>query len=154
MDMPKPSPAHLKLHTLAGIWQGKETMHPSQWDPKGGVADGETRGRVATAGFAVVTDYRQTKNGVCVFEGLGVYTFDAEASEVVLHWFDSTGQGREEFRGGWQGSVLTLTSKGPMGHMRLVGDYGKPGVLKSSMALSPDGVAWSTMFDGVYHRKD
>ena len=73
---------------------------------------------------------------------------------MVLHWFDSLGHGAEEFRGTWQGDVLTLTSKSPMGHARLTYDVSKAGVMNGSMEMSPDGKTWSKLFDGRYARAD
>ena len=155
MDMPKPNPAHKQLERLAGIWRGKENMHPSQWMPDGCVADGETRSRVALDGFAVVCDYEQSIGGQATFRGHGVYTIDGKNGDVVLHWFDTMGGQHEEFRGGWQGDKLVLQSKSPMmGHMRMTYDLGKAGELGSSMENSQDGSSWSTMFDGVYTRQD
>jgi Protein of unknown function (DUF1579) len=154
MEMPKPNAEHKQLERLAGIWQGTETMHPSQWDAKGGKADGTTRSRVALSGFAVLTDYEQSRGGKCTFEGHGVYTWDAHEKQVVLHWFDSMGQGAEQFRGAWQGDVLTLASKSPMGHARLTYDLSKPGVMKSAMETSQDGASWTKLFDGSYTRRD
>lgn len=152
MDMPKPTADHKRLEKLAGVWQGTETMHPSPWDPKGGVAEGETRCRVALGGFSVLADYRQTRGGQTTFEGHGVYTWDPARQQVVLYWFDSMGQGLEEFRGGWQGDVLTVASKNPMGHARMVYDFSKPGTLASYMETSQDGKTWARMFDGSYRR--
>jgi hypothetical protein len=42
MEMPKAGPGHKKMDLLAGRWEGEETMHPSQWDPKSGTALGRT----------------------------------------------------------------------------------------------------------------
>ena len=64
------------------------------------------------------------------------------------------GQGCEDFRGTWKGDVLTLASKGPMGHARLTYDLSKPGVMSSLMETSQDGAKWTKMFDGTYKRKD
>lgn len=153
MEMPKPTAEHRRLEKLAGIWQGTETMPPSQWDPKGGKADGTTRARVALGGFAVISDYEQMRDGKRTFEGHGVATWDAKANQVVMHWFDVMNQGVEEFRGTWKGEVLTLMSKSPMGHARLTYDFAKAGVLKSSMEMSQDGKTWAKMFDGSYSRK-
>lgn len=154
MEMPKPSADHRRLEILAGTWTGKETMHPSPWDPNGGEAEGTTRGRVALEGFAVVVDYEQSRGGARTFEGHGVYTWDARAKEVVLHWFDSMGQGVEEFRGGWEGDRLQLTSRNAMGFARLSYDFSESGVIGSRMEMSQDGESWSSLFDGSYARKD
>jgi hypothetical protein len=152
MGMPKPGDDHKRLEKLAVTWQGTETMYPSQWDPNGGEAQGTTRGRSALGGFAVVVDYEQTRDGKSTFEGHGVYTWDDKAKEVVLHWFDSMGQGREEFRGSWDGDGerLTLTSRNPMGHTRMLYDFSERGALSSSMEMSQDGQSWSKLFDGRY----
>jgi hypothetical protein len=61
MEMPKPTPGHLRLKKLEGHWEGEETMHPSQWDPKGGTATGRTQGRLALNGFALISDYDQER---------------------------------------------------------------------------------------------
>lgn len=57
MDMPKPSSGHLRLERMAGSWEGEEKMHPSPWDPKGGVAAGRMKNRPALSGFALIGDY-------------------------------------------------------------------------------------------------
>ncbi len=154
MEMPKPTAEHKQLEKLAGIWNGKEKMHPSPWDPAGGEAQGTTRGRVALDGFAVIADYEQSRGGKPSFAGHGVYTWDASAKQVVMHWFDSMGQGAEEFRGTWKGDRLELQSKNPMGLARMSYDFSKPGALTSRMEMSQDGKSWTTFFDGTYQRKD
>jgi len=153
MDMPKPTADHKKLEKLAGIWKGKETMHPSECDPKGSTADVVSRSRMALTGFHVVTDYERTRSGMR-FEGHGVYAFDPAAKQVVLHWFDSVGEGREEFRGTWTGDVLTMSSRNPQGHARLTYDLSKAGVMVWRMETSTDGKTWSKFFDAQYQRAD
>jgi hypothetical protein len=152
--MPKPTADHKRLERLAGIWKGTETMQPSQWEPKGGQAQGITRARVALEGFAVISDYEQTRGGKCTFQGHGVCTWDPDQKQVVMHWFDSMGQGREEFRGTWSGDRLVLQSKSPMGFARLTYDFSKPGSLISGMEMSEDGKSWNKLFDGNYRRED
>lgn len=150
MEMPKPGAEHQRLEKLAGRWKGTETMYPSPWDPNGGEALGVTEGRVALGGFVVIVDYEQSRDGNTTFEGHGVYTWDADSKEVILHWFDSMGQARDEFRGGWDGDQLTLTSTNAMGHHRMTWDFSKPGTLLSAMEVSQDGKTWSRLFDGSY----
>lgn len=153
MDMPQPSAGHRQLEKLAGTWQGTETMHPSQWDPKGGTATGTSRVRMALGGFAAIVDYEQARDGHVTFSGHGVYTYDGEANEIVLHWFDCMGSPPEIFRGTFEGERLTVTSRNQMGFARLIYDHSEPGVLVSSMEMSPDGTTWATLFDGTYRRK-
>lgn len=154
MEMPKSTADHKKLEKLTGIWKGTEKMYPSAWDPKGGEAQAITRSRLALDGFAVIGDYEQTRGGTCTYQGHAVYTWDAQAKQVVLHWFDSMGHGVEEFRGAWSGDVLTLSSKTPMGHARLTYDFASAGVMRSSMEMSSDGKTWSKFFDANCKRAD
>lgn len=154
MEMPKPSADHERLEKLAGTWKGTETMHPSPWDPAGGEALGITRARVALNGFAVIVDYEQSREGKSTFQGHGVYTWDPQAGEVVLHWFDCMGQGTEEFRGAWDGDRLQLESRNPMGFARMSYDFSRAGRLVSRMEMSQDGQGWAALFDGSYERAD
>jgi hypothetical protein len=153
MDMPKPSADHKRLEKLAGIWKGTETMPPSDWDPKGGTADGTTQARVALDGFAVVSDYEQKRGGKRTYAGHGVFTWDAQQQQVVLHWFDSMGQPVDEFRGSWQGDVLLMQCKNAMGHWKMTYDLGKAGTLSSRMETAPDGKTWKPLFHGTYRRE-
>ena len=67
MEMPKPSPGHVLLEKLVGSWEGEETMHPTQWDPVGGVAIGRNRQQMSLRGFALITDYEQERDGTVVY---------------------------------------------------------------------------------------
>ena len=154
MEMPKPGDGHRQLERLTGNWEGTETMHPSQWDPKGGTATGTNRVRMTLGGFAAIVDYEQTRDGQVTFSGHGVYTYDAEANEVVLHWFDCMGSPPEIFRGTFDGNRLTVTSRNQMGFARLIYDHSEPDVLSSTMEMSPDGTTWATLFDGTYRRTE
>jgi hypothetical protein len=152
MEMPKPTPGHLRLEALAGHWEGEETMHPSQWDPKGGTAAGRTTSRVALSGFVVITDYEQERDGIITFAGHGVWSFDPGEDLYVLHWFDCLGSPAERFLGRFDGEVLTVAHGGPPMHARLTYDLTDPQLLVSKMEMSQDGVAWITLFDGRYKR--
>ena len=153
MEMPQLSAGHAKLEILAGHWEGEETMHPSQWDPKGGTAVGRTKGRIALNGFALISDYEQERDGVITFSGHGVYTFEPKSELFTLHWFDCMGTPPEVFEGSFDGDVLTLAHGGPGMHARLTHDLTDPQQLVSAMEMSQDGVAWNRLFDGRYKRK-
>jgi len=153
-EMPKPSAEHEKLARLAGVWKGTENMHPSEWCPEGSTADGVNTSRVALGGFCVVNDYEQTVGGKTMFSGHGIYTVDPQNNDVVMHWFDSMAGQREEFRGKWEGDILTLTSKNPMmGTMRMTYAFQADGSLASAMDCSQDGQDWKRMFDCIYRRE-
>jgi len=152
MDMPRPGPGHARFEQLAGRWEGTETMYPSDWDPNGGTANGATTSRLALGGFALVSDYQQTRDGKPTFAGHGVYTFNPKTGAYLLHWFDSMGSPAEVFTGGFEGDVLSMSHGGPGMHARLRWDLSRPGVMQSRMEMSSDGVTWNTLFDGEYRR--
>ena len=153
MEMPKPTADHKRLEKLTGIWKGTEIMSPSPWDPKGGEAQAVTKYRLALDGFAVIGDYEQTRDGKVTYQGHAVYTWDAHKKQVVLHWFDNSDQGMDEFRGEWTGDRLVLQSKNAMGHWRMTSDYSKPGTASSCMETSKDGQTWTKLFEGKYRRE-
>ncbi len=152
MQMPKPSKGHLKLEMLAGSWEGDETMHPSQWDPKGGVATGRNKHAIALGGFALLSEYEQERDGAVTFTGHGVYTYDPDNDRYTLHWFDCMGSPPEVFVGGFDGDVLTLAHGGPGMHARMTSDLSKPGTMKAKMEMSSDGKNWKVLFEAVYKK--
>lgn len=153
MDMPVPSESHLRLEKLSGIWEGEEIMHPSQWDPKGGVATGRNRHELRLGGFALVSDYEQEREGAITFRGHGVYTYSPDEDRYYLHWFDSMGSPPEVFVGGFDGDVLILAHGGPGMHARMTYDLSEPGILRGTMEMSPDGAQWKVLFEAVYRRR-
>ncbi len=153
MEMPRPTDEHRLLDRLVGRWEGEERMHPSRWDPEGGIAHGRSDVRLALDGFAAVVDYAQERDGKVTFSGHGVYGWDAREGRFTLHWFDSFGMGAELFTGDFEGDVLTLTSRGAMGWARNTSDYSEPGIVRRTMELSPDGENWQMFFEGTYRRK-
>ena len=151
-EMPKPNAEHLKLHRLAGIWEGPEKLSPSPWGP-GGDATGRTVLRVVTDGFAVVGDYQETKGGAVVFRGFSVFTLDHQSQEVLWFWFDSMGMAPSTAsRGRWDGDRLVFTSVSPQGHGRYT--YQLSGSDRYTFRLegSPDGKAFTTQMEGDYRR--
>ncbi len=152
MDMPKPSAGHRLLEKLAGSWEGEETMHPSQWDPKGGVATGRNSHRLSLGGLALLADYEQVRDGAVSFTGHGVYTYEPKEDRYSLHWFDCMGSPPELFVGRFDGDVLTLAHGGPGMHARMTSDFSTPGTMKAMMEMSPDGAEWKVLFEAVYKR--
>jgi hypothetical protein len=141
------------LEKLAGFWEGEETMHPSQWDPNGGVAIGRNKHELSLEGFALISDYEQERDGAITFTGHGVYTYDPEEERYFLHWFDCMGSPPEVFSGGFEGDVLTLAHGGPGMHARMTYDLSTPGAMKSKMEMSSDGEDWRVLFEATYKRR-
>ena len=152
MEMPTPSAGHRKLEKIAGHWEGEENMYPSPWDPKGGIAIGRIKSRVALNGFALINDYEQERDGKVAFSGHGVFTYDPKEEGYTLTWFDCMGVPPEVFKGQFEGDVLKLAHGGPGMHVRLTYDSSESGFLSISMEMSQDGSAWSRLFDGRLKR--
>ena len=150
MEMPKPSPGHVLLEKLVGSWAGEETIHPSEWDPVGGVAIGRNRQQMSLGGFALITDYEQERDGAITFTGHGVYTYDPKEDRYSLHWFDCMGSPPEVFVGRFEGDVLTLSHGGPGMHARMTYDLSAPETMKAMMEMSPDGEDWKVLFEATY----
>jgi len=153
MEMPKPTAGHRMLEKLAGRWEGEERMHPSQWDPKGGVATGRTASRLSLSGFALIGDYEQERDGAITFAGHSVMTFDPKSERFVLHWFDSMGSPPEVFTGRFEGDTLTVSHGGPGMHARITQTLKGSQEMLTRMEMSQDGANWKTLFDGHYRRR-
>lgn len=152
MEMPKPGEPHRQLQKLVGNWSGEEKLSPSPWDPKGGTAIGRVNNRAALDGFAVIQDYEQERNGKISFRGHGIFSYDLNRKCHVLHWQDSMGFPVNEFTGGFQGDVLTLTNQGIQGHNRCTFDVSRGGY-SFKMEVSADGKQWVTFMEGKYTKK-
>ena len=151
MDMPKPGVAHRKLEPLVGRVRGEETMHPSPWDPQPSRALGETEGRLALDGFAIVQDYTQETNGAVTFRGHGVFAHDAASDEYVMHWWDSMGLPACEFRGAFDGNVLQLDAKQAQHPSRLRYELGAQGY-RFAMEVQAEG-KWKPFIEAEYRRE-
>ncbi len=153
MEMPTPGAAHFKLEKLVGFWRGEERVHPSRWDPRGGEAVGRVRNRIALDGFVLIHEYEQERKGRVALRGHGVIRWDPSTEQYVLMWFDSMGMPPNEFRGDFEGDVLTLTSEEPQGWIRAVWDFGEQGRYSYLMESSVDGDNWSPLMEGEYLRE-
>jgi hypothetical protein len=152
MQMPTLSDAHQVLARLEGNWRGDERLQPSPWDPAGGTAQATIENRVALGGFAVVQDYRQTRNDRADFLGHGVFSWDEARAEYVLHWWDSMGMPPNEFRGPFDGGVFTLICVSPQMRSRAMFDVSQPGRYRFRMDISMDGRSWQNFMEGDYTR--
>jgi len=154
MEMPKPTEEHRNLiSALAGHWTGKETMHPSPWDPQGGTATATIEARAACDGFCVVTEYVQKRDGKVSYVAHGVTGYDAQHRRYLQHWSDSVGGMPPEAKPGvWEGNTLTFHGAGPAGRTRYVYTFISPGVQEYRIDVSPDGNTWHTFIDGRYVR--
>lgn len=154
MEMPKPTAAHQRLHPLAGKWKGEEKMHPSPWDPQGGMAEAKIDNQLVLDGFAIAQNYAQVRGGQVSFTGHCVMTYDANAKEYQMHWWDSMGTPVNVFRGQFEGHRLALHNKNPMGLSRCTLDLEKAAAGRYSfkMEVSQDGKQWAPFMEGNYVR--
>ena len=149
MEMPTTGPAHEKLAQLSGKWVGEETMMPSPWNPEESKRHAVIDARVLE-GFFVVSDYEQKDpDGNVSFRGHGVYSYDAQADEYKMYWFDSMGGAGGVATGKFDGDTLTFRNTSPMGHHSYSYTFGD-GTTRFEMAMSPDGENWQTLMVGEY----
>ncbi len=129
-------------------------MHPSPWDPHGGMAEGRVENRVSLDGFAVVQEYQQKRGGQVSFTGHCVMAYDPHASEYQMHWWDSMGTPVNVFRGGFDGEALLLTSENTTARSRCRFDLSRAreGRYGFRMEVSPDGQQWYPFMEGAYRR--
>jgi len=154
MEMPKPTTAHRQLEKLVGRWAGEERVHPSPFDPEGGMAIARLENRLALDGFAVVQDYEQERDGKINFRGHGVLRWDATQQCCEMYWFDSMGMPPSIFRGNFDGEILTLACKDQHGHSRATFDLSKKTQYAFRMEVSPDGNQWFPFLEGSYTREN
>lgn len=143
------SPLHHALNRLAGTWRGEERIAPSPWDPSGATATAEVRNRAALDGLVVVQEYDQSREGVVVFQGHGV--FSVSEPEVVLDWWDNWSAAPRQFRGRVEGEVMTLLSRDPKGPARATWEF-VPGAYRYTLEVSQDGNSWYRYMEAEYRR--
>jgi hypothetical protein len=153
-QMPKPGEAHARLGLLVGRWQGRETMFPAPWDPTGGTATAVVDNRVVLDGFAVVQEYQQSRDNGPGFAGHAVLWWDPAADQHVMTWFDAMSGTPTEYRGGFDGDVLTLTSAVAQGGFsRCTFDCRTPDRYVFMLEVSADGHIWTPVMEGAYRRQ-
>lgn len=152
MDMPKPTPAHEKLHALAGQWEGEETLHPSPWAPGTRQAIGRFSSRMAIDGMFLISDYEESRDGAVQFRGHGVYGYDAKREVYTMYWFDSMGGSPNETLGTWEGDTLSFSNQGEHGHARYVYTLHGADQMGFRIDMSRDGEQWTCMMEGDFRR--
>lgn len=96
----------------------------------------------------------ESDNGVTVtFRGHGVFSWDAAQHCYALQRFDTMGMPPNEFRGNFEGRVLSMTSKSHQGVSRATFDFGQEGKYTFRMEVSQDGKKWQTFVEGNYDRE-
>ena len=148
MDMPALGAQHEILHKLAGSYVGDEVMHPSPWNPEEQNCTGKINAR-SLDGFFVISDYEQTMDDKVTFRGHGVYSYDPQADEYKMYWFDSMGGAGCVASGFYEGNQLTFQSTSPMGHHRYRYTF-EADHNRFEMAMSQDGENWQTTMEGSY----
>ena len=81
--------------------------------------------------------------------GHGVFQWDPYAQSYLLHWFDSMGTPRNEFRGNFEGDVLTLYCQMPQGQLRATWDFSQPNSYSHRLDAG-DGQNWQPFMEGTY----
>jgi hypothetical protein len=151
MEMPQPSAGHHRLELLVGSWRGEETMYPSHWDPTGRVATGRLEWQFGIDDLFLIGGAEQEHDGVVVYKGHGVWSYNPRTDLYSLHWFDSASGLPEEFTGRFEGDRLLVGHAGHV-HTTLCNDLSDPDNLRTQMRMSTDGETWTTLMDGSYRR--
>lgn len=141
---------HHFLHRLEGEWAGTETIAPSPWDPSGATAQAVVRNRQALGGSVVLQEYDQSRDGVVVFQGHGV--FGVDGNEVVLRWWDSWSPLPREFRGGIVEGALVLTSRDEKTPARATWRIGAD-AYDYLLEVTQDGASWYRYLEAKYLRR-
>jgi hypothetical protein len=153
MMMPKPTEQHAKLKDWSGTWIGEETMHPSQWDPKGSTATGRIVSRVDIDGMFLISDYTQERDGAINFRGHGVYGWDPVGQCFTMYWFDSIGNDPGgPARGRWEGDTLMFEKSGERGRSRYIYEFEGRDAYRFRIEMSPDGERWTTWLESRWRR--
>jgi hypothetical protein len=107
-------------------------------------------------GFWLALDHKQRRNGETIFEAHARLTWDADAAQYVMAWFDGFGFVPPSLaRGDWVGSDLVLIRISPRGMARHTFSTAIEGVLAMRVENSFDGGAtWSLVMTGHYRRTD
>lgn len=153
MQVPDATAEQQQLHLLVGTWAGEEHIQPSPWDPSGATARATVRNEPAMGGLAVVQEYDQERDGSVAFRGLGVFRWDAAAGEVHLFWLDTLSPHPRDFRGTFEGDVLTLTSREARGQARATWDFSAADRYTYRLDASPDGETWMPYIEATYARQ-
>jgi len=150
--LPTPGEHHLRLHRLAGTWEGPESISPSPFGP-GGPASGRTVFSIAAGGLFVVGDYEERKEGRVVFRGHSVFGVDPGSGETCWYWFDSMGAPPPgPSRGRWDGDRLVLRSRFPQGEGRYTYELLGSDAYRFVLETSRDGSTFHTAMTGEYRR--
>jgi hypothetical protein len=110
---------------------------------------GRIRAKVLES-FFVVSDYEQKDGNQVCFRGHGVYSWDPQAEEYVMYWFDSMGGAGGIARGRLEGNQLTFQNSSPMGHHRYRYTFESNTSTVFEMAMSQDGKSWQVLMVGRY----
>lgn len=113
-------PLHRRLADFVGDWEGDGEIFPNPWGPAGR-GHGKWSIRLAAAGFSLIQDFAEVREGGHRFDAHGVLTVAPEVGDYVWFWFDSYGfPPLHPARGNWQGSSLMLEKTTPRGIGRSV----------------------------------
>lgn len=154
MEIPKVGSEQKRLNELfTGTWRGEEKLHPSDWDPRGGVAFGTWVAHPSLDGFCLLVDYSEERDGKVVYRGHGVHGWDASEQAFLSYWFDNIGiMPKQPTRGRLEGNRFTYESDdGSGGRQRMTYEW-NDGRFEFRIDSSKDGKTWSPVHEGRYTR--
>jgi Protein of unknown function (DUF1579) len=153
--MPKPTPEHKKLDTLAGSWVLEGDVKPSAMGPGGKITENE-KCEWMEGGFFLVchVDFKTASSGNGW--GLAVLGYSTGEKAYTYREFNSWGE-FEDSRGTLDGDTWTWTSDekidNSMGKGRFTMKFTSPSSYSFTYEMSPDGAKWTTEVDGKATKK-
>ncbi|WP_424628693.1 DUF1579 family protein [Bradyrhizobium sp. SYSU BS000235] len=150
--MPSLTDHHRRLAALSGRFVGSDDVAPTQWGP-GRTADAELSGAMTLGGFWLALDHTQHRDGETIFEAHARLTWDAEAAQYVMAWFDGFGFVPPSLaRGDWVGSDLVLIRTSPRGMARHIFSPTEDSLATQVENSFDGGATWSMVMTGRYRR--
>jgi hypothetical protein len=147
---------HQKLDFFVGEWATTDTIPPGQMGP-GGVAHGKSGFKWTLGDLWLVQTYAGDMPGMGHYEGRGMITWDAEAGDYVVYWFDNFGARISIYRGKFvDENTMVFGGEGEMQGMkyydRLTWKKVSEKELLFTMEMSMDGKDYGKTMESVYKR--
>ena len=150
--MEEPTESHRRLERLAGDWRGEETHHPFPGFPETVFAGARVRARFALNGLFLLRDYETRRDGELLYQGHGLYGWDARRQRYTIYWFDTAGTDPvAPALGEWSDETLVFEYHRGEQPMRLVYRFlDEDRYTFAVEADAPDG--WKPILSGQYQR--
>jgi hypothetical protein len=147
---------HQKLDFFAGEWMTTDTVPPNQIG-SGGVAHGKASFKWDLNNLWLINKYEGEMPGMGHYEGRGMITWDIDAGDYILYWFDNMGTSVGIYRGDFTvENTLVLIGEmemqGTKYYQRLSWKKNSDKEILFTSEMSMDGENYNKMMESVYKR--